>query len=185
MISDRGVQQAIRDLLHAIGEDPTRDGLKETPGRVAEMYVELMSGYGDGYIDHLLRQFEHTSSESLVLERQISFTSLCEHHMLPFFGHAHVGYIPSRGKVLGLSKMARVVDAFARRLQVQERMADQIADAMAEHVSPSVAVVIEARHLCMEIRGVEKPGVVTVTSALRGKFREVTELRQEFLSLIK
>jgi GTP cyclohydrolase I len=179
---EAGARWLVRE---GFGLEVEMGGLKETPRRVAEMYVELLRGY-DVDVPRLLKQFEHTSSESLIVVKDIPFYSLCEHHMLPFFGHAHVGYIPHNGKVLGLSKIPRVVEAFARRLQLQERIADQIADTFVEHdVTPHVAVIIEAHHMCLEIRGVEKPGVITITSAMRGKFFEVTPLRAEFLELIK
>jgi GTP cyclohydrolase IA len=178
------VQHATHELLCALGEDPERDGLKDTPRRVTEAYRELLAGYEVDVVG-LLKQFEHTSSESLIVVKDIPFYSLCEHHLLPFFGSAHVGYIPHDNKVLGLSKIPRLVEAYARRLQVQERIADQIADTLAKHVTPHAAVIIEARHMCMEVRGIEKPGMITTTSAMRGKFFDVVPLRQEFLSLIR
>ena len=179
------VQQVTRDLIvKGFGLDGEMDGLRDTPRRVAEMYRELLSGY-EIDVARLLKQFEHTSSESLIVVKEIPFYSLCEHHILPFFGQAHVGYIPHDNKVLGLSKIPRLVEAYARRLQVQERIADQIADTLVEHVTPHAAVIIEARHMCMELRGVEKPGVITTTSAMRGKFFDIAPLRQEFLALVK
>ena len=180
------IQEATRELIRdGFGLEVETDGLRETPRRVAEAYQELLSGYKID-IPRLLKQFEHgAGGESLIVVKEIPFYSLCEHHMLPFFGQAHVGYIPHGGKVLGLSKIPRLVEAYARRLQVQERIADQIADTLVEHVTPHAAVIIEARHMCMEIRGVEKAGVITTTSAMRGKFFEVVALRQEFLSLVK
>ncbi|MEQ8718966.1 MAG: GTP cyclohydrolase I FolE [Acidimicrobiales bacterium] len=176
---------AVREILIAIGEDPERDGLLATPERVARMYQEVVAGNGIDPSDHLLTTFEADHDE-IVLVRDISFSSLCEHHMLPFMGHAHVGYIPGpTGQITGLSKLARLVDGYARRLQVQERLTTQIASAIETRLDPSgVIVVLQAEHLCMSIRGVSKPGALTITSAVRGVFRTDAAARQEAMSLI-
>ena len=177
------IERAVREILLAIGEDPDRPSLKDTPGRVARMYAELFGGL---YLDprkHLKRVFEEKFDE-LVLVRDISFNSMCEHHLLPFMGVAHIGYLPS-GKVAGLSKLARIVEDISHRPQVQERMTNQIADLMAEELSAKgVVVVIEATHTCMTIRGVRKPGSLTVTSAVRGLFKTNVSSRAEVMSLI-
>jgi GTP cyclohydrolase I len=177
-------ERAVRDLLSALGEDPDREGLRDTPGRVARMYRELFAGMATDPALPLQRVF-HEQYDEIVLLRDISFYSLCEHHLLPFHGVAHVAYLPD-GKVVGLSKLARTVDAFARRPQVQERMTSQIADALMEHLSPKgVAVVVEAAHLCMKMRGVQKPNGTMVTSALRGAFKENAAARAEVMDLIR
>ena len=176
---------AVRELLLAIGEDPDRDGLQATPGRVARMFAEVIAGTGDDPSRHLTTTFEADHDE-IVLVRDIPFSSMCEHHLLPFIGRAHVGYIPGPdGRITGLSKLARLVDGFARRLQVQERLTSQIANAVQQVLDPAgVIVVLEAEHLCMSIRGVAKPGATTVTSAIRGHFRDDPRGRAEALSLI-
>lgn len=177
------VERAVAELLEALGEDPSREGLRDTPGRVARMYAELFSGLRADPAQHLKRVFQENYDE-VVLLRDIDFYSLCEHHLLPFHGRAHVAYLPN-GRVVGLSKLARTVEAFARRPQVQERMTCQIADALMEHLEPKgAAVVIEAAHLCMKMRGIQKPNGVMVTSALRGVFKESPSARAEVLSLI-
>lgn len=174
---------AVRNLLMALGEDPDREGLTDTPRRVAKMYRELFSGVSADPAVHLKRVF-HEQYDEVVLLRDIDFHSLCEHHLLPFHGKAHVAYLPD-GKVVGLSKLARTVDAFARRPQVQERMTCQIADALMEHLAPKgVVVVVEAEHLCMKMRGVQKPNGSMVTSAVRGTFKESAAARAEVMSLI-
>ncbi len=175
----------MRELLLAIGEDPERDGLLATPGRVARMLAEVTAGLGEDPGSHLQTVFE-AGHDEIVLVRDIPFASMCEHHMLPFMGHAHVGYIPgSNGFVTGLSKLARLVDGYARRLQVQERLTTQIAGAIEDTLQPTgVIVVLEAEHLCMSIRGVGKPGALTITSAVRGQFRDDPRSRAEALSLI-
>lgn len=177
---------AVRELLLALGEDPDRDGLVATPGRVARMYAEVVSGMEEDPAEHLGKVFavEH---DELILVRDISFSSMCEHHLLPFIGQAHVGYIPGpSGHVTGLSKLARLVDGYARRLQVQERLTTQIASAMERALAPTgVIVVLEAEHLCMSIRGVAKPGAMTVTSAVRGQFRSDARARGEAMALIR
>jgi GTP cyclohydrolase I len=175
----------VLDLLNEIGEDPARDGLIRTPSRVAKAYRQLTSGYGVN-IDKLLNGalFDVTYDE-MVIVKDIELYSLCEHHMLPFYGKAHVAYLP-KSKVVGLSKIPRIVDAFARRLQVQERLTQQIADTLMEKIQPQgVGVVIEARHLCMMMRGVEKQNSVAVTSAMLGTFRDCRETRDEFLTLVR
>ena len=176
---------AVRELLIAIGEDPDRDGLQATPGRVARMFAEVIAGTGEDPSRHLTTTFEADHDE-IVLVRDIPFSSMCEHHLLPFIGRAHVGYIPGAdGRITGLSKLARLVDGFARRLQVQERLTSQIANAVQQVLDPAgVIVVLEAEHLCMSIRGVAKPGATTVTSAIRGHFRDDPRGRAEALSLI-
>jgi len=182
-ISRAKVRKAIRDLLIAVGEDPDREGLRDTPKRGARMYEELFAGLQTDPAIHLERVF-HERYDEIVLLRDIDFYSLCEHHLLPFHGKAHVAYLPD-GKVVGLSKLARTVEAFARRPQVQERMTCQIADALMEHLAPKgVVVVVEAAHLCMKMRGVQKPGGTMVTSALRGLFKEDAAARAEVMGLI-
>ena len=180
------VKDATRALLSALGEDPDREGLADTPRRVAEMYAELFSGLGKDPCAELTVSFDEGHQE-MIIARDIPFYSMCEHHLLPFFGVAHVGYIPGpAGKVVGISKLARVVDVVAKRPQLQERMTKQIADAIYEALEPDGAgVVIEAEHLCMVMRGVRKPGTTIVTSAVRGTFRTKSVTRSEFLSLIR
>jgi GTP cyclohydrolase I len=177
------IEAAVREILLAVGEDPNRDGLQETPARVARMYTEIFQGLHLDPGRHLKKVFAEQYDE-MVLVRDISFNSMCEHHLLPFMGVAHVGYIP-RGKVTGLSKLARVVDEVARRPQVQERMTHMIADLIdSELQAKGVIVVIEAEHTCMTIRGVRKPGALTVTSAVRGLFRNNMGSRAEAMALI-
>lgn len=178
------LKDAVRLILEAIGEDPDRDGLKETPRRVAHMYEEMFAGLRLDPARHLEVTFPEHYDE-MVLIRDISFTSMCEHHLLPFFGKAHVAYIPD-GKVTGLSKIARVVEEVSRKPQVQERMTQTIATLVRDHLQCSgAAVVISAEHSCMSIRGVRKPGSKTITSALMGEFKTNPSTRQEFMSLIK
>ena len=177
------IEDAVRVILKAVGEDPDRAGLLETPRRVAKMYAEMMEGLHLDPGRHLQVTFPEAYDE-IVLVRDISFTSLCEHHLLPFTGKAHVAYIP-KGKVTGLSKLARVVEEVARRPQVQERMTQVIADLIEDRLgSTGVAVVVEAEHSCMSIRGIRKPGSMTVTSALRGSFKSNAASRAEVLALI-
>ena len=177
------IEQAVRDILAAVGEDPQREGLKDTPSRVARMYVELLAGMHQDPKKHLTSVFTEKYDE-IVLLRNISFYSICEHHLMPFIGAAHVAYLPS-GAVIGVSKLARVVDCFARRLHVQERLTDQIADFLMDSLKPKgVAVVLEASHSCMTIRGIKKPGSVMVTSSLRGIFRKDPKSRTEVMSLM-
>ena len=179
------MQELIRKLLADLGEDPAREGLRDTPKRVEKAYKFLTSGY-DANIDQVLNNALFTVDYSeMVIVKDIDFYSLCEHHLLPFFGKCHVAYIPSN-KVIGLSKVPRLVDVFARRLQVQERLTSQIADTNREKISPlGVAVVMEATHLCMSMRGVEKQNSFAVTSAMHGAFRDSSRTRMEFLELIK
>ena len=178
------VEKASRDLLVAIGEDPEREGLIGTPDRMARAWREMCSGLFEDPREHLRTQF-HAGTDELVLVRDITFHSVCEHHLLPFYGRAHVGYIPRGGVVTGLSKLARLVEGYARRPQVQERLTAQIADAIDEVLDPQgVIVVIEAEHMCMSMRGVNKPGSRTVTSAVRGVLRNQAT-RSEALSLIQ
>ena len=182
---DAEFEGIVRRMLERLGEDPEREGLRRTPLRVAKAMDFLTSGY-DTSVDEVVREavFREDCKE-MVLVRDIEFYSLCEHHMLPFFGRAHVAYLPA-GKVVGLSKVARVVDVFARRLQVQERLTNQIADAMTEVLSPhGVAVVMEASHTCMMMRGVQKQNSSTITSAMRGSFEKDARTRAEFMSLLK
>ena len=179
------MQELIRKLLADLGEDPAREGLRDTPKRVEKAYRFLTSGY-DADIDQVLNNALFTVDYSeMVIVKDIDFYSLCEHHLLPFFGKCHVAYIPSN-KVIGLSKIPRLVDVFARRLQVQERLTSQIADTIREKIAPlGVAVVMEATHLCMSMRGVEKQNSFAVTSAMHGAFRDNARTRMEFLELIK
>jgi GTP cyclohydrolase I len=177
------IERAVREILSAVGEDPQREGLRETPGRVARMYAELFSGLHADPRTHL-RKFFSEKYDEMVLVRDISFNSMCEHHLLPFSGVAHIGYIPN-GKVVGLSKLARVVEVVSHRPQVQERMTEEIADLLIEELDvKGVAVVIEAEHSCMTIRGVRKPGSVCVTSAMKGIFRSSLSSRSEVMNLI-
>ena len=177
------IERAVKEILLAIGEDPDREGLKDTPKRVAKMYEEILSGYQDSPDNHLVLFSE--KYDEMIIVKDIPIYSLCEHHMLPFFGKAHVAYIPGDNKVTGLSKLARIVDVYSKRLQLQERMTEQIADAIMEKLNAKgVMVVIEAQHLCMIMRGVRKPGSYTVTSAVKGIKRNVPT-RMEALFLIK
>ena len=177
------IEQAVKDILAAVGEDPQREGLKDTPSRVARMYVELLAGMHQDPKKHLTSVFTEKYDE-IVLLRNIPFYSICEHHLMPFIGVAHVAYLPS-GAVIGVSKLARIVDCFARRLQVQERLTDQIADFLMKSLKPKgVAIVLEASHSCMTIRGIKKPGSVMVTSSLRGIFRKDPKSRIEVMSLM-
>jgi GTP cyclohydrolase I len=184
LIDQERVERAVREILLAIGEDPDRDGLSQTPARVARSYVEIFAGMRQNPQDVLTTTFE-IGHEELILVRDIEVYSTCEHHLVPFHGVAHVGYIPGRdGRVTGLSKLARLVDVYARRPQVQERMTSQIADAMVEHLKPlGVLVVVECEHLCMSMRGVRRPGSRTVTSAVRGQMRNPAT-RAEAMGLV-
>jgi GTP cyclohydrolase IA len=179
------VERAMREILLAIGEDPDRDGLVRTPHRVAEMYAEIFSGLHEDPSRHLIVTFEANHDE-MVLVRDIALYSMCEHHLAPFHGRAHVAYIPGDdGRITGLSKLARLVDGFAKRPQVQERLTTQIADAIVSVLQPRGAfVMIEAEHLCMSMRGVRKPGTLTLTSAVRGLFKDSAATRAEVMSLI-
>ena len=184
-MDEQKIKAAVRLFLEAIGEDPDREGLSETPERIAKMAGEIFSGVSADPKEYLTRIFNE-DHEELVLVSNIPIYSFCEHHLLPFFGKAHVAYIPRKGKVTGLSKLARVVEGYSRRPQIQERLTGQIADAIVERLNPyGVMVVIEAEHMCMTIRGVNKSGAKTTTSATRGIFRTKAETRAEALSLIK
>jgi GTP cyclohydrolase I len=179
------IEAAVREILAAVGEDPDRDGLLDTPARVARMYEEVFAGLREVPTDHLHVTFD-AGHDEMVMVRDIALVSTCEHHLVPFIGKAHVAYIPNHdGRITGLSKLARLVDAYARRPQVQERLTTQIADALEETLQPrGVLVVIEAEHLCMSMRGVKKPGSSTVTSAVRGLFRENVATRSEAMRFI-
>jgi GTP cyclohydrolase I len=180
------LENAVREILSALGEDPERDGLIDTPARVARMYEEICGGLREDPAAHLDKTFE-VEHDEIILVRDISFYSICEHHLIPFFGKAHVAYLPAKnGRITGLSKLARLVDGFARRPQVQERMTGAIADAVEEKLAPrGAAVVVEAEHLCMSMRGIRKPGARTVTSSMRGIFRSNPASREEILNLIQ
>jgi GTP cyclohydrolase I len=179
------IEKAVREILIAIGEDPDRDGLVRTPRRVAEMYAEICSGLQEDPARHLVTTFEANHDE-MVMVRDIPLYSICEHHLVAFHGRAHVAYIPGDdGRITGLSKLARLVDGFAKRPQVQERLTTQIADALVNALQPRGAfVLIEAEHLCMSMRGVRKPGTVTITSAVRGLFKDSQATRAEVMALL-
>jgi GTP cyclohydrolase I len=178
------IERAVREILIAVGEDPERDGLRETPSRVARMYEELFSGLHENPDEHLEVTFDEAHHE-MVAVRDVPFSSMCEHHLMPFEGKAHIAYIPN-GKIVGLSKLARIVDGYARRPQVQERLTTQIADVLAKKVdAQGCAVVIEAIHTCMTCRGVKKPGSIMVTSALRGVMHTNQATRAEALGLLR
>jgi len=178
------IMAAVQSILEAIGEDPQREGLRDTPRRIADMYAEIFAGLAIDPAEYLNVGFEEHHKEMVVL-RDIPFTSICEHHLLPFVGKAHVGYIPA-GRIVGLSKLARVVEGYARRPQLQERLTSQIADTIVGTINPSgVGVVIEAQHFCMIMRGVKKPGSTMVTSAMRGLFKNNPPTRAEFLQFIR
>jgi GTP cyclohydrolase I len=182
-VDQERIERAVREILCAVGEDPDREGLRETPARVARMYAELFGGLHEDPRIHLKKFFTEKYDE-VVLVRDISFDSMCEHHMLPFMGKAHIGYLPG-GRVVGLSKLARVVEVVAKRPQVQERMTEEIARLLEEELQvKGVAVVIEAVHTCMTVRGVRKPGAVCVTSAMKGAFRTRPTTRSEIMTLI-
>lgn len=178
------IEEGVRMILEGIGEDPEREGLVETPERYARMCQQIFGGLTQDAGEHLQKQF-NVDNNNLVLEKDITFYSTCEHHLMPFYGKAHVAYIPN-GKVAGLSKLARTVEVYARRPQIQEQMTSQIADAMMEHLNAKgVMVMIEAEHMCMTMRGVQKPGTKTVTTAMRGTFEEDFTLQQTFLQMVK
>ena len=186
MIDEAKIKEAVTAMIKAIGEDPEREGLVGTPNRVAEMYSELFMGLDRDPKEELSVSFEEGHREMVIL-RDIPFYSMCEHHLLPFYGVAHVGYIPnSEGRVVGASKLARVVEIVSKRPQIQERMTTQIADAIASGINPDgVVVVVQAEHLCMIMRGIKKPGSAVVTSALRGIFKSKPETRSEFFTLLQ
>lgn len=184
MINQNKIKEGVRLLLEGIGEDPSREGLLETPDRIARMYTELFAGMEETPSTHLSKMFQTTNSE-MVLEKDITFYSTCEHHMLPFFGKVHIAYIPD-GQVVGLSKLARTVEVYARRLQLQEQLTDQIAEALMTCMQPKgVLVMTEAEHLCMTMRGIKKPGSKTVCLARRGLFATDPELEARFFRMLE
>lgn len=184
MIDQEKVKQAVKLLLEGIGEDITREGLKDAPDRIARMYEEIYGGMEENAAQHLKKTF-HVDDNEMVIEKDITFYSTCEHHLLPFYGKAHIAYIPD-GKVVGLSKLARTVEVFAKRLQLQEQLTGQIADALMENLNPKgVLVMIEAEHMCMTMRGIKKPGSQTVTIVKRGEFLENTELTNQFFQMLR
>lgn len=180
------IEKAVKMILEAIGEDVNRDGLIDTPNRVARMYQEIFSGISEDPKIHLKKQFDAEEHEELVLVKDISFYSLCEHHLVPFFGRAHIGYIPDNNKVVGLSKLARTLEVISKRPQLQERITSSLAEVIMSELKPKgVMVVIEAEHMCMSMRGVKNHSAKTVTSAVRGIFRTNTKSRNEVLELLK
>ena len=182
-MDDNKIKEGVRLILEGVGEDITREGLIETPDRIARMYHELAAGYEDDPAVHLSKRF-HAGSSDMVVEKDITFYSFCEHHMLPFFGKAAVAYVPN-GEVVGLSKIARTVEVYARRFQLQERLTSQIADAFMKELKPKgVMVLIEAEHMCMSMRGIKKPGAKTVTSVTRGVFEEDEKLQNDFYRML-
>ncbi len=184
MIDKKKIEEGVRLMLEGLGEDISREGLAETPQRIARMYEELFAGLGKDAKEPLSKTF-HTDHREMVVEKDILFYSMCEHHFLPFYGKAHVAYVPN-GKVVGLSKLARTVEIYAKRPQIQEQMTVQIADALMEHLKPKgVAVMLEAEHMCMTMRGVKKPGSRTVTYAKRGLFEEEEALMDRFFRFVK
>lgn len=184
MIDHEKVKEGVRLLLEGIGEDVTREGLVETPDRIARMYEEIYGGMEEDASEHLKKRF-HVDNDAMVLEKDITFYSTCEHHLLPFYGKAHIAYIPN-GEVVGLSKLARTVEVFARRLQLQEQLTGQIADALEKELNPKgVMVMIEAEHMCMTMRGIKKPGSQTVTIVKRGIFENNQELEDTFFRMLQ
>ncbi|SFR94017.1 GTP cyclohydrolase I FolE [Anaeromicropila populeti] len=183
-IDKNKIEEAVRLFLEGIGEDVTREGLLDTPTRISSMCEELFAGIGQDASCHLTKTFSAPNNE-MVIEKDITFYSVCEHHFLPFYGKVHIAYVPD-GKVVGLSKLARTVEVYARRAQIQEQMTSQIADDIMEHLQPrGVMVYIEAEHMCMTMRGIKKPGATTVSFATRGEFQTSEELRKSFLEIIK
>lgn len=182
-MDEQKIEAGVRLLLEGIGEDINREGLLETPARIARMYREIYGGMYEDASVHLAKQF-HVSNNEMVVEKDITFYSTCEHHLLPFYGKAHIAYIPN-GTVVGLSKLARTVDVFARRAQIQEKLTAQIADALMENLHPQgVMVMVEAEHMCMTMRGIKKPGSQTVTTVMRGNFKEDIHLQQMFFQMV-
>lgn len=180
------IEAAVKEILFAIGEDPNREGLIDTPKRIAKMYEEIFAGLTEDPCEHLKVNFTEENHEELVLVKDIPFYSVCEHHFVPFFGKAHIGYIPKGGRLTGLSKIARVLDTVAKRPQLQERITSTIADTLQDVLDPQgVIVVVEAEHMCMTMRGIKKPGSRTITSAVRGIFKTDAKARAEAMSLIK
>ncbi len=185
MINEKKIEKAVKEILSAIGEDVDRPGIVDTPKRVAKMYAEIFAGIGKDPGKEL-SVFHNEEHEEMVMVKDIPFYSICEHHLVPFIGKAHIVYIPTKGRVTGLSKLVRVIEGFAKRPQVQERLTSEIADTLMERLAPrGVFVIIEAEHLCMSMRGVKKPGSTTVTSAVRGVFAKHEKTRMEALELIK
>jgi len=184
MIDQEKVKEGVRLILEGIGEDIHREGLIETPERIAKMYMEIFSGMEEDAALHLDKVF-HVKNNEIVIEKDIVFYSVCEHHILPFYGKAHIAYVPD-GRVAGLSKIARTVEVYAKRLQLQEQMTAQIADAFMEHLKPQgVMVMIEAEHMCMTMRGIKKPGAKTVTMTTRGIFKDNSDLQNTFYQMVK
>ena len=184
MVDQKKIEQAVRLLLEGIGEDINREGLADTPNRVARMYEEIYKGMEEDAAVHLSKTFAVDSNE-IVVEKDITFYSTCEHHLMPFYGKVHIAYLPD-GRVVGLSKLARTVEVYARRLQIQELMTTQVAEAIMEHLKPQgVMVMVEAEHMCMTMRGVAKPGSRTVTMAARGCFQDNPQLQQYFFEMIR
>lgn len=184
MIDQERVRKAVREILIAIGDDPDREGLKETPDRVARMYEEIFAGLHQDPKE-LVKVFQEENHEEMVLVKDIPLYSVCEHHLLPFVGVAHVVYIPKKGRIMGLSKLARIVDLIAKKPQLQERLSSEVADVIMDSINPlGVAVVVEAEHLCMTMRGIKKPGSKTITSALRGTIKTDARTRAEVMALI-
>lgn len=184
MVDQKKIEEAVKLLLEGIGEDVDREGLVDTPNRIARMYEEIYRGMEEDPAQHLSRTFAVRSNE-IVLEKDITFYSTCEHHLMPFYGKVHIAYLPD-GRVVGLSKLARTVEVYARRLQIQEQMTTQIAEAIMEYLAPQgVMVMVEAEHMCMTMRGVAKPGSKTVTTAVRGCFADNAQLQQYFFEMIK
>ncbi|MFH1542886.1 MAG: GTP cyclohydrolase I FolE [bacterium] len=185
MINQKKIEKAVKEILSAIGENPNREGLKNTPKRVARMYAEIFAGVNrDPGKEAAV--FHNEDHEEMIMVKDIPFYSICEHHLVPFFGKAHVVYVPTKGRITGLSKLVRVIEGFAKRPQVQERLTSQVADCLMDRLKPrGVFIIIEAEHLCMSMRGVRKPGAVTTTSAVRGVFQKNAKTRAEALSLIK
>lgn len=184
VMDEKKIQEGVRLILEGIGEDCTREGLLETPDRIARMYQEIFGGMGKDAKEHLSKTF-HVKNNEMVVEKDIVFYSTCEHHLLPFYGKAHVAYIPD-GKVVGLSKLARTVEVYAKRPQMQKQLTAQIADALMEHLKPQGAMVmIEAEHMCMTMRGIKKPGSRTVTYVTRGIFEKDTELQNRFFQMVR
>ncbi len=184
MVDQKKIEEAVKLLLEGIGEDVTREGLVDTPNRIARMYEEIYRGMEEDASQHLQKTFSVDSNE-IVVVKNITFYSMCEHHLMPFYGKAHIAYLPD-GKVVGISKLARTVEVYARRPQIQEQLTTQIAEAVMEYLKPQgVMVMLEAEHLCMTMRGVEKPGSQTVTMAARGRFAEEQQLKQYFFEMVK
>jgi GTP cyclohydrolase I len=185
MVDKNRIENAVREILLAIGDNPDRDGLKETPERVARMYEEIFSGLHRDPLQEI-KVFEEDLQDEMVIVKDISFYSMCEHHLLPFYGHAHIAYIPKDGKILGLSKIARIVETISRKPQLQERLTREISDTISQAVAPlGLAVFVEAEHLCMTMRGIKKPGAKTVTTMFSGTMKTDISLRVEAISLLK